>query len=72
MRPAINVGILYRGVRKCPGKSYEKSGGYFKDRPSTVSELAAFSKFGGDMDAVTAMVIDKDEMKNSLFSHIVL
>lgn len=60
MRPAINVGISVSRVGgNAQLKSMKKIAGTLKIDQAQYRELEAFSKFGGDMDPVTAMVIDK-------------
>ncbi|MDD4991880.1 MAG: F0F1 ATP synthase subunit alpha [Paludibacter sp.] len=64
-RPAINVGI---SVSRVGGdaqiKAMKKVAGTLKMDQAQFRELEAFTKFGGDMDPVTAMTIDKGQ-KNS-------
>ena len=60
VRPAINVGI---SVSRVGGNAQviamKKIAGTLKIDQAQYRELEAFSKFGGDMDSVTEMVIDK-------------
>lgn len=60
VRPAINVGIsLSRVGGNAQVKAMKKIAGTLKIDQAQYRELEAFSKFGGDMDSVTEMVIDK-------------
>ena len=60
IRPAINVGISVSRVGgNAQVKAMKKVAGTLKIDQAQYQELAAFTKFGGDMDAVTAMTIDK-------------
>lgn len=60
IRPAINVGVSVSRVGgNAQIKSMKKIAGTLKIDQAQYRELEAFSKFGGDMDPVTAMVIDK-------------
>jgi len=66
IRPAINVGISVSRVGgNAQIKAMKKVAGTLKIDQAQYQELAAFSKFGGDMDSVTAMTIDKGR-KNEL------
>ena len=66
MRPAINVGVSVSRVGgNAQVKSMKKVAGTLKIDQAQYRELESFSKFGGDLDPVTAMVIDKGR-KNSL------
>ena len=59
-RPAINVGISVSRVGgNAQVKAMKKIAGTLKIDQAQYRELEAFSKFGGDMDSVTEMVIDK-------------
>lgn len=61
-RPAINVGISVSRVGgSAQIKPMKKVAGTLKLDQAQFRELEAFSKFGGDLDAVTAMVIDKGQ-----------
>lgn len=61
-RPAINVGISVSRVGgSAQIKPMKKVAGTLKLDQAQYRELEAFSKFGGDLDAVTAMVIDKGQ-----------
>ena len=60
VRPAINVGISVSRVGgNVQVKAMKKIAGTLKIDQAQYRELEAFSKFGGDMDSVTEMVIDK-------------
>ena len=60
VRPAINVGISVSRVGgNAQVKAMKKIAGTLKINQRQYRELATFSKFGGDMDSVTEMVIDK-------------
>lgn len=60
VRPAINVGISVSRVGgNAQVKAMKKIAGTLKIDQAQYRELESFSKFGGDMDAVTEMVIDK-------------
>ena len=60
VRPAINVGISVSRVGgNAQVKAMKKIAGTLKIGQAQYRELEAFSKFGGDMDSVTEMVIDK-------------
>ena len=60
IRPAVNVGISVSRVGgNAQIKSMKKVAGTLKIDQAQYNELASFSKFGGEMDAVTAMTIDK-------------
>jgi F-type H+-transporting ATPase subunit alpha len=60
IRPAINVGISVSRVGgNAQIKSMKKVAGTLKLDQAQYRELEAFSKFGGDLDAATKMVIDK-------------
>ncbi len=66
IRPAINVGISVSRVGgNAQIKAMKKVAGTLKIDQAQYQELAAFTKFGGDMDLVTAMTIDKGQ-KNEL------
>ena len=65
MRPAINVGISVSRVGgNAQLKSMKKVSGTLKIDQAQYRELESFTKFGGDMDPVTAFTIDKGR-KNS-------
>ena len=67
IRPAINVGISVSRVGgSAQVKSMKKVGGTLKIDQAQFRELEAFTKFGGDMDAVTARVIDKGRKNERL------
>lgn len=60
VRPAINVGISVSRVGgNAQLKAMKKIAGTLKIDQAQYRELESFSKFGGDMDSVTEMVIDK-------------
>ena len=60
VRPAINVGISVSRVGgNAQVKAMKKIAGTLKIDQAQYRDLEAFSKFGGDMDSVTEMVIDK-------------
>jgi F-type H+-transporting ATPase subunit alpha len=64
-RPAVNVGISVSRVGgNAQIKPMKKVAGTLKMDQAQFRELEAFTKFGGDMDPVTAMTIDKGQ-KNS-------
>ena len=66
MRPAINVGISVSRVGgNAQVKAMKKVAGTLKIDQAQYRELESFSKFGGDLDPVTEMVIDKGR-KNSI------
>jgi len=66
IRPAINVGISVSRVGgNAQLKAMKKVAGTLKTDQAQYRELEAFSKFGGDMDPVTKMILDKGK-KNSL------
>lgn len=67
IRPAINVGISVSRVGgNAQIKSMKKVAGTLKIDQAQYQELAAFSKFGGDMDAMTSMTIDKGQKNEQL------
>jgi F-type H+/Na+-transporting ATPase subunit alpha len=60
IRPAINVGISVSRVGgNAQIKSMKKVAGTLKLDQALYREMEAFSKFGGDLDAATKMVLDK-------------
>ena len=62
VRPAINVGISVSRVGgNAQLKSMKKIAGTLKIDQAQYRELESFSKFGGDLDPVTQMVIDKGQ-----------
>ena len=66
-RPAINVGISVSRVGgSAQIKSMKKVAGTLKIDQAQYRELEAFSKFSSDMDAVTAMAIDRGRKNNKL------
>ncbi|MDE5629675.1 MAG: F0F1 ATP synthase subunit alpha [Muribaculaceae bacterium] len=67
IRPAINVGISVSRVGgSAQIKPMKKVAGTLKIDQAQFRELEAFTKFGGDMDAVTARVIDKGRKNERL------
>jgi F-type H+-transporting ATPase subunit alpha len=67
IRPAINVGISVSRVGgSAQIKPMKKVAGTLKLDQAQFRELEAFSKFGGDLDPVTAMVIDKGQKNTRL------
>ncbi|MDR0962843.1 MAG: F0F1 ATP synthase subunit alpha [Mediterranea sp.] len=61
-RPAINVGISVSRVGgNAQIKAMKKVAGTLKIDQAQYRELESFSKFSGDMDAVTALTIDKGQ-----------
>ena len=67
IRPAINVGISVSRVGgNAQIKSMKKVAGTLKIDQAQFRELESFTKFGGDMDAVTARVIDKGRKNERL------
>ncbi len=66
-RPAINVGISVSRVGgNAQIKAMKKVAGTLKMDQAQFRELEAFTKFGGDMDPVTAMTIDKGQKNTRL------
>ena len=66
-RPAINVGISVSRVGgNAQIKAMKKVAGTLKTDQSQYRELEAFSQFGGDMDPVTAFIIDKGRKNTRL------
>src|ERR1700751_2427266 len=60
VRPAINVGISVSRVGgNAQIKSMKKVAGTLKLDQALYREMEAFSKFGGDLDAATKLVLDK-------------
>jgi F-type H+/Na+-transporting ATPase subunit alpha len=60
IRPAINVGISVSRVGgNAQIKSMKKVAGTLKLDQALYREMEAFSKFGGDLDATTKLVLDK-------------
>ncbi|MDR0506231.1 MAG: F0F1 ATP synthase subunit alpha [Dysgonamonadaceae bacterium] len=67
IRPAINVGISVSRVGgNAQIKAMKKIAGTLKTDQAQYRELEAFTKFGGDMDAVTRMTLDKGKKNASL------
>lgn len=66
-RPAIDVGISVSRVGGAAQiKSMKKVAGTLKIDQAQYRELEAFSKFSSDMDAVTAMTLDRGRKNNQL------
>ncbi|MBP7488076.1 MAG: F0F1 ATP synthase subunit alpha, partial [Parabacteroides sp.] len=66
-RPAINVGISVSRVGgNAQVKAMKKVAGTLKIDQAQYRELESFSKFGGDMDSVTALTIDKGRKNTRL------
>ena len=66
-RPAIDVGISVSRVGgSAQIKSMKKIAGTLKIDQAQYRELEAFSKFSSDMDAVTAMTLDRGRKNNKL------
>ncbi|MBK5721796.1 F0F1 ATP synthase subunit alpha [Dysgonomonas sp. Marseille-P4677] len=67
MRPAIDVGISVSRVGgSAQVKAMKKVAGTLKIDQAQYRELEAFTQFGGDLDAVTAMTIDKGKKNTEL------
>lgn len=72
IRPAINVGISVSRVGgNAQIKAMKKVAGSLKIDQAQYNELAAFTKFGGDLDPVTMMAIDKGQKNEQLLVQIV-
>ena len=66
-RPAINVGISVSRVGgNAQIKAMKKVAGTLKIDQAQYRELEAFTKFGSDMDPVTALTIDKGQKNTRL------
>ena len=66
-RPAIDVGISVSRVGgNAQIKAMKKVAGTLKIDQAQFRELESFTKFGGDMDAVTAFTIDKGQKNTQL------
>ena len=66
-RPAINVGISVSRVGgSAQIKSMKKVAGTLKIDQAQYRELETFSKFSNDMDALTAMALDRGRKNNKL------
>ena len=66
-RPAIDVGISVSRVGgNAQIKAMKKVAGTLKIDQAQYRELEAFTKFGGDMDPVTALTIDKGQKNTRL------
>lgn len=67
IRPAINVGISVSRVGgNAQIKTMKKVAGTLKIDQAQYRELEAFTKFGGDLDPVTAYTIDKGQKNTRL------
>lgn len=67
IRPAINVGISVSRVGgNAQVKAMKKVAGTLKTDQAQYRELEAFTKFGGDMDQVTKMTLDKGKKNSEL------
>lgn len=67
LRPAINVGISVSRVGgNAQIKSMKKVAGTLKIDQAQFRELESFTKFGGDVDSVTAKTIDKGRKNEQL------
>lgn len=67
IRPAINVGLSVSRVGgSAQIKSMKKVAGTLKIDQAQFRELESFTKFGGDIDPVTARVIDKGRKNERL------
>jgi F-type H+-transporting ATPase subunit alpha len=67
IRPAINVGISVSRVGgNAQIKAMKKIAGTLKTDQAQYRELEAFTKFGGDMDTVTRMTLDKGKKNSAL------
>jgi F-type H+-transporting ATPase subunit alpha len=67
IRPAINVGISVSRVGgNAQIKSMKKVAGTLKIAQAQFRELESFTKFGGDIDPVTARVIDRGRKNQRL------
>ncbi len=67
MRPAINVGISVSRVGgNAQVKAMKKIAGTLKTDQAQYRELEAFTKFGGDMDQITRMTLDKGKKNSEL------
>jgi F-type H+-transporting ATPase subunit alpha len=70
-RPAINIGISVSRVGgNAQLKSMKKVAGTLKIDQAQYRELEAFTKLGGDMDSVTAQVIDKGRKNTRLLTQL--
>ncbi len=67
IRPAVNVGISVSRVGgNAQIKAMKKIAGTLKTDQAQYRELEAFTKFGGDMDNVTKMTLDKGKKNAEL------
>ena len=70
VRPAINVGISVSRVGgSAQIKSMKKVAGTLKLDQAQFRELAAFAKFGSDLDAATSNVIEKGKRNVEILKH---
>lgn len=66
-RPAVNVGISVSRVGgSAQVKAMKKVAGTLKMDQAQYNELESFSKFSSDVDAITAMTLDKGRKNNRL------
>lgn len=66
-RPAINIGISVSRVGgNAQVRSMKKVAGTLKIEQAQYRELEAFTRFGGEMDAVTESIIDKGRKNTQL------
>ena len=67
VRPAVNVGISVSRVGgSAQIKAMKKVAGTLKIDQAQFRELESFTKFGGDLDSVTAFAIDKGKKNTEL------
>jgi F-type H+-transporting ATPase subunit alpha len=67
IRPAVNVGISVSRVGgNAQIKAMKKVAGTLKIAQAQFRELESFTKFGGDIDPVTARVIDRGRKNQQL------
>lgn len=67
IRPAVNVGISVSRVGgNAQVKAMKKIAGTLKTDQAQYRELEAFTKFGGDLDQVTRMTLDKGKKNSEL------
>jgi F-type H+-transporting ATPase subunit alpha len=67
IRPAVNVGISVSRVGgNAQIKAMKKIAGTLKTDQAQYRELEAFTKFGGDMDPMTKMTLDKGRKNSEL------
>ena len=71
IRPAVNVGISVSRVGgNAQIKPMKKVAGTLKIAQAQFRELESFTKFGGDIDPVTAKVIDRGQNSKGLYCKI--